>query len=373
MPVTDDLLDVLCCPVDRLPLRRMTAEELRDLNDAIAEGRAADGDGARVDTPVESGLATAHGAAFYPVEGGVPVLLAARRIRTRSTPLAEADTRRPPAPGGRPEFPWDRIASQWCTRKPPARPSPQDAALMQRLVGEALAGRDAPRALLLGVTPEIATMRWPSGTRLLAIDSSAAMIRQVWPARAVPDAAVVHGDWASMPIRGAAFDIVVGDASLGFQTYPEPFFGVVGEVRRVLRDGGFLATRVYTRPETREPIDAIFDDLRAGRIGTTQFLWWRLYAALHGERTEGARSTAVWDALAARVPDPAGLYRSLGWPPEDLRATEGLLSFPRTLVFPTLREYRDDLAGEFEEVACESPDFEDGDRNPTTVFRARPR
>ena len=373
MPVKQELIEMLCCPVERRPLRLMAPDDLRALNRAIATGHASDAGGARVVEAIESGLATVDGASFYPVQEGVPVLVPARRITIQADALPENLTSQAPAPADASEALWAWLASQWKNRKPPARPSPQDIALLQRLVGDALAGRDAPRALLLGVTPEIATMRWPSGTQLLAIDASAAMIREVWPAGAVPHAELIRGEWAAMPIRDGVFDIIVGDASLGFQPYPDAFFGVVAEVRRVLRDDGFVATRVYTRPETREPLEAIFADLRAGRIGSLEFLWWRLYTAQHGGRARGALAKDIWEAWAAYVPDPAGLIRSLGWPPEDLQAMESLRSSPHPMIFPTLREFRDDIAGSFEEIACESPDFEDGDRNPTLVLKARPR
>ncbi|HVN77288.1 MAG TPA: methyltransferase domain-containing protein [Thermoanaerobaculaceae bacterium] len=369
--VSDELLDTLCCPVERRPLRPMTPDELRSLTIAIAAGRAGDPGGGRVAEPPEAGLATEDGTAFYPVLGGVPILLPQRRITIHDRPLPQNGRKGPPRFDSV-EATWEHLASVWDTRRPPARPSPQDTALLERMVAEALAGRTAPRALMLGVTPEIATMHWPAGTRLLAIDASAAMIRKVWPAAAAPGAVVIRAEWAAMPIRDGAFDIVVGDASLGFQPYPDVFLGVVGETRRVLRDGGFLATRVYTRPETSEPIDAIFADLHAGRIGSMEFLWWRLYTAFHGDRTHPAKSSQLWDAWAAHVPDPAGLIETLGWPPGALRSMDALRGSPRTMTFPTLREYRDDLAGKFEEIACEAPEFENGDRNPTMVFRARP-
>ncbi len=372
MPGPHELLETLCCPVDRRPLRPMTADELRSLNDAIAAGRAGDAGGARVTEALESGLTTDGEAAFYPVSDGVPVLLPARRITVRDGGPPET-TATAPALAGSAEAVWEWLASVWHLRRPPARPAPEDIALVERRVEDALAGRPAPRALLLGVTPEIATMRWPAGTRLLAVDASEAMIRKVWPAESAPHATAVRGDWAVMPVRDGVFDLVVGDASLSFQPYPEPFGGAVREVRRVLRRDGALVTRVYTRPETREPLDAIFADLRAGRIGGLEHLWWRLYTALHGDRAHGSTSNDLWEAWATHVPDPAGLVEALGWPPATVRVMEGLRGVTHPMVFPTLREFRDDVASGFEEVACEAPAIEGGDRNPTLVLRPRPR
>ncbi len=371
--VTDQLPDIFRCPVQRDPLRAATPPELEALNRAIARGRAADRDGARVAGALDDALAGAEGAAFYALRDGVPILLPAHRITVRDDGPVDADERDAPGPDGPSEALWSYLASIWKDRRPPARPSPQDTALLQELVAGVLAGCAAPRALLLGVTPEIVTMAWPAGTRLFAVDGSAAMIREVWPAGRAGNAAAIRADWSALPFHDAVFDIVVGDASLGFQSYPDTFFGVVGEVRRALRDGGALVTRMYTRPETREPLETIFADLRAGRIGTVEFLWWRLFAALHHERARGADSTAVCDAWKAHVPEPAALAASIGWTPSDLQKMEGLGAAPFNFIFPTLREIREDLAAAFEETACEAPACEDGDRNPTMVFRTRAR
>ncbi len=374
MLVADELLDILRCPVEGHPLRPATPDELAALNGAVARGRATYRDGARVAEALAGVLTGADGASFYAVHQGVPVLLPAHRIAVRDGDEPGSDARHVPAPDDDPSHAlWRHLASVWKHRNPPARPSPQDTRLLEEMVGEALAGREAPRALLLGVTPEIATMRWPSGTRLVAVDGSAAMIREVWPADEARGAAVVRGEWGAMPFREGAFDIVVGDASLGFQKYPDPFHGVVREVRRVLRSSGALATRVYTRPETREPLETIFADLRAGRIGTAEFLWWRLFAALHHERARGADSADAYEAWRANVPDPAALASSIGWTPADTQKMDELGAAPFNFIFPTMREIRADLAATFEETACRAPACEAGDRNPTLLLRARPR
>jgi len=65
----------------------------------------------------------------------------------------------------------------------PLRPSRQDIDLLQRFVAEKhdLAACASPRVVLLGVTPEIATMRWPPETCLLAVDRHLGMIENIWP------------------------------------------------------------------------------------------------------------------------------------------------------------------------------------------------
>lgn len=372
MQPIQEFVDLLCCPVGRRPLRVMTKPEFDQLNASVARGQARLAGGAAVTEPLAAGLAADDGTSFYRIVDGVPALLPAHRIVVGdAAPSKLPQTLTDGAWGAY----WEALALRWDDLRPPRRPAPEDTAALERMVEEALARgpRSGARALLLGVTPEIATMRWPAGTRLLALDASAAMIRHVWPAPEIPVAAVVRGDWAAMPIRDGAFDVVVGDASVAAQPYPDGFFAVAGEVRRVLRAGGALATRAFTRPERREPLAQIFADLRAGRVGTLDAVRWRVGAALHGDRATGVTMGEIWDAWAANVPDPHGLMRALGWPPDTVRVMENLRGGKAVLVFPTLTELRESLDGMFEETACEFPSYEDGDRYPTLAFRSRPR
>ncbi len=69
------LLDILVCPVTRLPLKWLPAGDLERLNRAIVEGEAKYRDGSAIDEPVTQALVTRDGKLAYPVRDGVPVLL----------------------------------------------------------------------------------------------------------------------------------------------------------------------------------------------------------------------------------------------------------------------------------------------------------
>ena len=74
------LLDILCCPVTRAPLRPLDAAEVAALNRAIAAGGVASGSGAPVATAVEAALVTRDGRTIYRIEDGIPVMLADEAI-----------------------------------------------------------------------------------------------------------------------------------------------------------------------------------------------------------------------------------------------------------------------------------------------------
>src|SRR5262249_33618816 len=155
--------------------------------------------------------------------------------------------------------------------------SPDDVAIVEGAVADWRSRSEAPpRALLLGVTPEIAGCRWPAGTRLVAIDRSRIMIDTLWPAPATPRlATAVCADWLSMPFGAAALDVVVGDGCYVCLAFPDAALALGEEVDRILAAGGIYVMRVFLRPDRAEPLDDIARDLVEGRIGSVHALKWR--------------------------------------------------------------------------------------------------
>jgi len=77
------LLDILCCPSTRAPVRLLATAELDALNAAIAtpEGVLTSG-GARIGAPLAAGLVTRDGRTVYRIEDDIPVMLAEEAIAT---------------------------------------------------------------------------------------------------------------------------------------------------------------------------------------------------------------------------------------------------------------------------------------------------
>lgn len=76
------LLDILCCPVTKSPLRLLTENELTALNRAIANGQVLNEAGTRVAAALASGLITRDEKTIYRVDEDIPVMLADEAIAT---------------------------------------------------------------------------------------------------------------------------------------------------------------------------------------------------------------------------------------------------------------------------------------------------
>lgn len=81
------LLDILCCPLTRAPLRALSEAELTALNRTIADGEVHNHAGSRVTQAFAAGLITRDGRTIYPVEDEIPVMLADEAVET--TQLAD--------------------------------------------------------------------------------------------------------------------------------------------------------------------------------------------------------------------------------------------------------------------------------------------
>ncbi len=82
MPVDGKLLEILCCPVSKTPLRRLGQEKLDKLNKAIGAGEALYVDGTIVTAPLQEGLVTVDGKVIYAVQDDIPILLEEQAIGT---------------------------------------------------------------------------------------------------------------------------------------------------------------------------------------------------------------------------------------------------------------------------------------------------
>ena len=76
------LLDILCCPVTKSPLRMLTDAELSALNNAILAGGIVSANGTRVPVAIAGGLITRDARSIYRLDDDIPVMLADESIAT---------------------------------------------------------------------------------------------------------------------------------------------------------------------------------------------------------------------------------------------------------------------------------------------------
>src|SRR5262249_8099884 len=144
---------------------------------------------------------------------------------------------------------WTLQARRWQHVGTPLRPPASVVQALRERVVRRLPAEPGPlRALLFGVTPELAAIAWDRPLELLSVDQSAAMIASVWPGD-TPQRRAVRGDWFELPVTPGSIDLALGDGCLSMVDHPDGQARVARSLERALRSGGLFAVRLFCRPE----------------------------------------------------------------------------------------------------------------------------
>lgn len=227
------------------------------------------------------------------------------------------------------------------------------------------------RALLLGVTPEIAAMNWPEKSSLLAVDRSYSMARSVWPGNIAGLRSVVCGNWLALPRRASSCDVVIGDGSINSLEYPNGFQALAEAVAGVLRKDGNLILRCYLQCERPENRQTVFEDARRGSIGSFHAFKMRLLMAMQESAESGVVVKDVHQAWMEENLDPRSLPTGEGWNSAAVKTIEFYRESNTAYSFPTLQQLRPALLAWFDEISVLWPRYELGERCPTLVLRPR--
>jgi len=86
MAVDDRLLEILVCPVSRVPMRRLPKDKLAILNRHRERHGLVYADGTSVDESLTEALVTTDGKTVYAVQEGIPVMLQEQGIPAHQVP-----------------------------------------------------------------------------------------------------------------------------------------------------------------------------------------------------------------------------------------------------------------------------------------------
>ena len=264
---------------------------------------------------------------------------------------------------------WGDIAPNWNRVGPPLRPCAEDLDFFTETVELWARRHGAPRALILGVTPEIYHLRWPTGSHVLAADHTQSMIDCVWPG---PIEQAILADWTALPLQPSSRDIALCDGGIHLLAHPHGHRLLVGELHRIVAEEGLCILRLFVPPAEREAPETVLRDLAEGEISSLNVLKLRLGMALQDDIDVGVQLHHVWDVIHQFEPDFRRLASLTGWPLEHLLAIDSYRNCPATYSFLSLADVRrlfcDDPGG-FEIAAIHEPSYELGERCPTLVLR----
>jgi len=222
---------------------------------------------------------------------------------------------------------------------------------------------------MLGVTPEIAGMAWPAGTKLMAIDRSEPMIAHVWPGDIAGSRTAIRADWFDHDY--GRIDIVIGDGVFAIMRYPDQYRKLVGKIAAALPAGGLFVTRPFLQAIERETTETVVRDMVDGRIGSINAFKFRLAMSMQSSAEEGVRHGDVFDAARRAGIDCDTLAARTGWSEleiDTLRIYEGK---DARLSFPSTGEMASLMSEHYETIGEARSDYEMGERCPVMTYRRR--
>jgi hypothetical protein len=264
------------------------------------------------------------------------------------------------------------VAHQWHLYGPPLRPCAADVQAMEDAVRRFADHRARPlKALLWGVTPEIATMSWPEGTQLLALDKSQAMIERVWPGDVAGFRKAVLIDWFEYKCTDGRHDVVIGDGNFAPLDYPRSYRALAAAAYAALTDTGIVISRFWVRPTEPETPDAVFEDLRANRIESFHAFKFRLAMALQQSAETGVAVSEVLSAWKRARIDMNSLLAMTGWRRETVDMIYLYEGKTSRLSFPNVAELEAVMSEYFDPLETRYLGYEIGDRCPIVTCRVR--
>lgn len=86
MSIDRHLLEILVCPVTKVPVKPLSKDRLAILNGEVEKGNVCYQDGQQVAGDLMEALITEDGRTIYPVEDGIPVMLEDHGIAASQVP-----------------------------------------------------------------------------------------------------------------------------------------------------------------------------------------------------------------------------------------------------------------------------------------------
>jgi len=267
---------------------------------------------------------------------------------------------------------WNSVAQCWHLYSSPLRPCAEDLAVFSDFIRiHGLPSPDGARAaLILGVTPEIATMPWPAKTFVTGADRSQEMIERVWPGDQPGIRRAVRAEWFELPAPPRNYDLVLADGSFNTLGFPDDLRRLLAGLRNIVQPGALLINRTFTRPTERESIAGLEEVARVGAAGSFHAFKFRLAMALQRTSREGVSLDEIWRLWWRLDNDIDGLSARNGWMPEVVGTIELFCGKQVRLSFPS----RDELIATLADAGLtlldsRLPGYELGERCPMLAWR----
>jgi hypothetical protein len=268
---------------------------------------------------------------------------------------------------------WVSVARHYHEMLPPLAPHAEDIAEFERTVAifSGLGERSAIEAVMLGITPSIALMNWPSASQITGIEMSAAVIKAIWPGDIPNKREAKCASWFALSDCKNSCDVVIGDGSFIACRFPQEARMLIKAVRESLRHGGIFIVRVYIRPDKPESLEGVMRDLLTLKYHGIDGFKLRLWLALARSVEDGVAVQEAARVLEEYRVDEKVMMERLGWTAAAVKHLGKWRTSNAVYSFPSLNELRELTNEYFYEESITFPTYCLGNCCPILVLRTK--
>lgn len=233
---------------------------------------------------------------------------------------------------------WSSQSKRWANVGIPTRPCRNDVEIAWKLVAPYLNELSNKNVIVFGVTPEMVNLPWPSHVNLSAFDINIEMINQVWAPPKNINSTVIQADWKDLPLSNHYADVMIGDGILTAVGSVDAVNMLLLESVRLLKSNGALILRCFVRPNNKESIVDIVNDVLEGKVQNFGSLKWRLAHALVDEQISSSKPIDIYLQFQKLFPDRHALSQITGWGLDEIATIDAYSAMPGNFYFPTMKE-----------------------------------
>lgn len=216
---------------------------------------------------------------------------------------------------------WPQIARQFLEQiSHPLRPCAEDVNFFQKCLPPNAKNQDGDYlGLILGVTPELYKLTWPTAAQVYAVDRTSEMIDYVWPGNRDQ---VFQKNWLELDQIEKKFDVILCDGGWHLLSYPDQQMKLAELISNSLKPGGRFLVRLFVPPIEKEPVSFVLDALAAGKIPSLNHLKIRLGTAMQDNPVAGVRLGDVWEIFQRTITNRRAFADMAGWNFSHLQAID---------------------------------------------------
>ena len=265
---------------------------------------------------------------------------------------------------------WERHSIQWRHIGVPLKPSDSDSNFMLESITH-LIGNCSNRFVVgvLGVTPEVIQLKWPSQVDVEAFDHSSGMIDSVWQPNVNNPSRVTHAFWQTLPIENESLDAIVGDGSFNVLLSLGTYIEVLTELHRTLKPNANIIVRCFIRPLVTEKIEAIIKDVNNNKIESFHALKWRIAMMLADNNKSTVAVNEIYACFERHFKDRNELMKKSSWLPDVINTINAYKNSPTIYTFPTLDIFRGVIDNLFTIEKVFYGEYELSDKCPTLILK----